>query len=582
MRLNITYTHKPSLSKNLAQAAFIHSNDPRIWLKELSRWGNEAVDWACYAVPESMQSVAVAGLFVVTKKVDLAAVSPHLMWFDRVGERLYLPLNAQLTPSVSDAELEKLLIFDVQLFHPTIGWVGFNKADSLDLGQLLEVTVADNADWTVASKGIDPRPRLHQISIIPPTSNDVMQSFKEGMEQKPLKDIPLKDGSSADDEKSAFDKFKDALKEQLLRGGISALDGLNKYLPENTTGNPSTIDGYYQWLQDRMKALEQKRESELDRLIDLFKTNPDEALKYALPIDNPYADRGAAPPSSGLGTRSTDFNLGEIGGGRAVDGWNTDKHYHDLRKNYIDAANRALDNKDFRRAAYIFAHLLGDFTSAARALEEGGFYREAATLYREHLNNWVGAANCLEKGGLYLEAIELYVKAGFDEKVGDLYKHIGRNKNAVEFYEKAVEKTLLRKSYIEVARLEKDKLADVHRAKATLLRGWLDTSQTNYEQCLKQYFDLMMSESDEAAAQQIEPIFKQSPDQNLSFLSVLINQNHKYKNALFQTTARPIAYQIISNQVANGNRGAASDLEHFFPDDALIGKDAGLFLHRRR
>jgi tetratricopeptide (TPR) repeat protein len=582
MRLNITYTNKPSSNKDLIQAAFINSNDPRIWLKELSNWGNAAADWACYAVPESMQSVFVAGLFVVTKKADLAATSPNLMWFNRVGERLYLPINAELTPSVSEAELTKLLIFDVQLFHPTIGWMGFNRADKLDLGQLLDLSLAEGADWSCAKTGIQVPPKLHQISFIQPTSNDVMQSFRDDMEQKPLKDIPFKDGSTADEEKSAFDKLKDAIKEQLLRGGISALDGLNKLLPENTTGQRGTFEAFYQSLQDRMKALEQKRESELDRLVDLFKTNPDEALKYALPLDNPYADRGVASPSNTLGTRSTDFNLGQIGGGRAVDGWNTDRHYHDLRRSYIDAANRALDSGDFRRAAYIFAHLLGDFTSAANALEQGGFYREAATLYREHLNNLVGAANCLEKGGLYLEAIELYVQVGNDEKVGDLYKRIGQSKNATNFYEKAVEECVKKRKYVEMARLEKDKLADLPRAKATLLRGWLDTNHESYELCLRQYFDLMMSESDEAAAQQIEPIFKQSPEQNLSFLSVLINQNHKFKNALFQTTARPIAYQIISEAVANGNRAAANDLEHFFPDDALIGKDAGLFMHRKR
>jgi tetratricopeptide (TPR) repeat protein len=582
MRLDITYSHKPIIQNNLVQAAFINSNDPRIWLKELSNWGREAADWACYAVPESMQSVSVAGLFVVTKKANLAAISPNLMWFNRVGERLYLPINAELTPSVSEAELTKLLIFDVQLFHPTIGWMGFNRADKLDLGQLLDLSLAEGADWSCAKTGVQVPPKLHQISFIQPSSNDVMQSFRDDMEQKPLKDIPFKDGSTADEGKSAFDKLKDAIKEQLLRGGISALDGLNKLLPENTTGQPGTFDAFYQSLQDRMKALEQKRESELDRLVDLFKTNPDEALKYALPLDNPYADRGVASPSNTLGTRSTDFNLGQIGGGRAVDGWNTDRHYHDLRRSYIDAANRALDSGDFRRAAYIFAHLLGDFTSAANALERGGFYREAATLYREHLNNLVGAANSLEKGGLYLEAIELYVQVGNDEKVGDLYKRIGQTKNATNFYEKAVEDCVKKQKYVEKARLEKDKLMDLPRAKATLLRGWLDTNHQSYELCLRQYFDLMMSESDEAAAQQIEPIFKQSPEQKQSFLDVLINQNKKFKNALFQTTARPIAYQIISEAVANGNRGAASDLEHFFPDDALIGKDAGLFLHRKR
>ncbi|MDZ7878540.1 MAG: hypothetical protein U5L45_12750 [Saprospiraceae bacterium] len=105
MLLDISY--KPQADKNVVQAAFINSSDPRVWLTELSRWGKAAADWACYAVPESMHSVAPSGLFVVTEKAGLTTLSPHLMWFNRVGARLYLPVNAELTPSVSDAELDK-------------------------------------------------------------------------------------------------------------------------------------------------------------------------------------------------------------------------------------------------------------------------------------------------------------------------------------------------------------------------------------------------------------------------------------------------------------------------------------------
>ncbi len=581
MRLDITYTHQPLTKKDAAQAAFINSNDPRVWLTEMSRWGSAAADWACYAVPASLQSVAVVGLFVVTEKPQLDSISPHLLWFSRVGERLFIPINAQLTPSVSEAELAKILIFDVQLFHPTIGWVGFNASDKLDLDKLIDLAVAKDTDWTHAEEGLPARPPLHQINILAPTGKDVFNSFKEGMEQKPLKDIPLKDGSAPNGEKSAFDKMMDDIREQLLRGSRAALDALNNALTENSTGSPSLLDGPYRWLDERMKALQQKRESELQRLLDMFNNDPDEALKYALPLDNPYADRGVAPPSDGLGVRTTDFNLGQLGGGQAVDDWSTDNHYYDLRKKYLEAANRANENGDFRRAAYIYAHLLGDFAAAANVLEQGGFYREAAALHRDHLNNLAAAAKCLEKGELYIEAIGMYGKLEQDEKVGDLYQHIGQRKNAVFYYEKCVKKAIILENYIETARLENEKLNDVARAKATLLRGWSATHYTSSEACLRQYFDFMMLDSDEAAVQQIEPIFKNSPQQQLSFLDVLVNVNKKYLNPHFQKKARPIVYQIVSAEAVQGNRTMVQFLEHFFPEDVLIGKDTDLFLHKK-
>lgn len=581
MRLDITYNMSFSVKKDEAEVAFIHSNDPRVWLTELSRWGSVAANWACYAMPESVRSVAVSGLFVVTEKPELSAISPHLLWFKRVGERLFIPTNAQLTPSVSDAELAKMLIFDVQFFHPTIGWVGFNGSDKLDLAQLLEKPIENATKWHYAKQGLSPRPPLTQIRIQPPQTHNLGEMLQKGLEQKPLKDIPLKDGSKSDEEKSAFDKMIDDIKEQLLRGGRATLERINDMLPENTTGQEGLLDKPYRWINERLSDLQQKRESELKRLLDMFENDPDEALKYALPLENPYSERGIASPSDSLGTRSTDFNLGNLGGGQAVDSWNTDNHYVDLRKKYLEAANKANENGDYRRAAYIYAHLLGDFSSAANVLEQGGFYREAAALYRDHLKNLAAAAICLEKGKLYLEAIELYQKLEQNEKVGDLYQFIGQPKNAAVYYEKCVENALNTKNYIEAARLENEKLRDTTRYKATLLRGWSSQEFTQAETCLRQYFDQLMFESAEEAAQQIAPIFKESPEQKLSFLGVLININFKYSNPDFQNAARPIAYQIVSEELVQGNRGVVNDLEHFFSDDALMGKDISLFLNRK-
>ena len=79
-----------------------------------------------------------------------------------------------------------------------------------------------------------------------------------------------------------------------------------------------------------------------------------------------------------------------------------------LRAKYMELAGREMRLGRYRRAAYIYAHLLGDLTNAAAALIAGKHWREAAVLYRDRLKRPEMAAKCLEQGGLWAEAIEFY------------------------------------------------------------------------------------------------------------------------------------------------------------------------------
>ncbi len=126
--------------------------------------------------------------------------------------------------------------------------------------------------------------------------------------------------------------------------------------------------------------------------------------------------------------------------------------------------------KIFKKAAYIYAHLLSDFSAAAATLRQGKYYREAAVLYKEHLNNLPMAATCYEEGGLIMEAIDIYTGLGKHEKAGDLYKELGRQESALSCYEKCVEAAAAHKDYLEEARIIIDKIEDKPRAKQVLLK----------------------------------------------------------------------------------------------------------------
>lgn len=231
------------------------------------------------------------------------------------------------------------------------------------------------------------------------------------------------------------------------------------------------------------------RRREMNRLMKLLKDDPDEGLKYALPMGG-EAGRGIAPPTGWLMSRLVDFQLGGIGSGGPADIWDLPPDTQlQLITRYRELAAREVQLGRYRRAAYIFAELLGDLNSAATTLISGRFYREAAVLYRDKLKRPLDAARCLEQGGLLLEAIPLYRQQGQIETVGDLYRRLEEHDEADAAYRDAVEKALGKYDYLDAARLLQDKLDLPHEALATLDAGWPHTQQAR--RCLDASFSLL-------------------------------------------------------------------------------------------
>ena len=141
--------------------------------------------------------------------------------------------------------------------------------------------------------------------------------------------------------------------------------------------------------------------------------------------------RGLAPPVGRLTSRRVDFQLGALGGGRALDPWDVP---YDLQQKllakYRELANREKRLKRYRRAAYIYAELIGDVETAAAVLEEGKHFREAAEIYRKHLHKPLLAARTYESGGLFREAVEIYEELELWEEAGDVYGKMEQSSKA--------------------------------------------------------------------------------------------------------------------------------------------------------
>ncbi|MBX0290703.1 hypothetical protein K3G63_09655 [Hymenobacter sp. HSC-4F20] len=584
MQLTLRYT---TTAQRPACAAFLRGPDPGAWLRELGRWNVAPEQLACYVVPQSIRNLRAAGLLVVFKEGPMP--TDCLEPYGVVANRLYVPVTAELWPETTPAELSSMLLWPRQLLHPSIGMVGFGAADEVALLDLLDTPAPRATRWDLAHPGLPARPRLQTIRVQSRPPADLLESMRETIGTEPLTELTKKEKEQDTPVQKALDYLKEgALKTGLrvVQGVGGALAGLADMRTTHSAGaggadnaGPGLLQKLENWLAGNLANLEQKRQGEIERLLRLFGDNPEEALKYAIPLGGPYLNRGAAPPSARLGSRNTTFDLRRLGGGQRVDSWDLGPYEHQLRAQYQRAAQQELAAGHCKKAAYIYAQLLGDYHSAAKALEQGQFYREAATLHKEHLHNSVAAAGCLERGGLLLEAAELYTTLNHHEKAGDLYDQLQQPGAAAQQYELGAAGFLTQENYSEAARLLHRKLHTSGRAKAALLQGWHNSRQP--ETCLRHYFEVVAADSAEEVSAHVRELYREHTPatRRAAFLHVLVSVKERYSTIPdFVATSREVAYEIISQEAQVGNQKLLSLLPNFLPNDPLIAADCSRFL----
>jgi tetratricopeptide (TPR) repeat protein len=560
--------------------AFIRGNAPAIWLREIHNWNIAPAELVCFIISQNNQPGEAAGLFVI-----FSNHLPNLLQVQHpyavIAGKLFIPLDAELSPQVSEPELRSLLIWDYQVFHPAFGFIGFERSDRIQLIDLLQLAEPSSESWHYAHPGQSPWMHLQQISVQPVNAEAIFESVKEAINSKSIEDIPGVESKKS----SALSKLLNPLGQASLKGGLFITKGLISALTAgrsnfiNESDQPGLLNRLTEWMADKLQDLEKQRDTELKRLSDMFETNTDEALQYAIPLSSKYFSRGSGPSSGKLTKRPSIFNLNKLGGGEAIDGWNVDNYYNELRNKYLKAAERAIANKDYKKAAYVYAHLLGDYQQAANALKQGKHYREAAVLYKEHLDNVPEAAACLEEGGLLLEAIDLYTSIDRHEKSGDLYMVLDQEEQAQQSYELSIQLAAGTKDYLEVSRIIAGKLGDTERAKKTLIKGWHDVKQP--EACLEKYFNMVAGEKERPLHQEVKYFFENRglSYKKMSFLNVLDKINQQHPSAELENTCRNIAYELVTGEVEKGNANSLHMLKNFVPADRLLPADCYRFIH---
>jgi hypothetical protein len=575
-----------------ATAWLIPGAGPETWLSRLC-WCRIASDnLKLFVVPQSAKDLSPLGLLIVQCGAGSQGAKTPGHAYARLADKLYVPAEAQLDPDLSEPEIAALLQGDkkIYLFHPAAGWIAFEPGEALDLCALLSPPDELTRDWSLARSGIPADPRLASVQPeIDITLETVMEEIDRQIdtESADLGELPPSPEEPASGILSGLTR---TLQKWTAKAVQKLTQKQPKQSPSGKAAQKTTAQGgrLAQWaarkLQQLDRAVVAMRHRSVLRLLHMLATNPDEGLRYAIPFEE-ARNRGRATPSGNLAAHEVDFNLAHFGGGRPADHWRIKPEFSArLHVKYLELAARETRLGRHRRAAYIYAKLLGMFDQAAGALVAGRHWREAAALYRHRLNRPDQAATCLEQGGLWSEAIALYGELGEYEKAGDLCKKLQQSDEAAKFYRQAVSECLQSGEICTAARLLEVKLAAPDEALEHLATAWPDSSEA--APCLREYFSLVgrLGRHDSAEQKVAALRLQTSNVQEAAVLgSILSEMAGAYPHASVREIAVDAVYLLaavwLPKAVDNARRGLVGAIGRVAPGDRLLQRDCDRYLN---
>lgn len=472
-------------------AWFLPGGDSAEWLAEVATWAVPLEEVRFYLVARGSERepwAPLGALAVPAQPLSSPPTGCRAQPYGRVGRgKLYLPVDARLWPPVDDAEIASAARHAVLIFHPAAGLAGFEDDEARCGWEFVSPPPSVAEDWDVAVGPLPLNERLRSVRLAEP----LLPEDLYGEESKDIgRDAADILPPEPNEPRSPF------IRKILLGAGAAAAAALlmATRLAPRTASAPTWLNALEGWVTQRMAGargeLDRLRHKELNRLLEGLRTNPEDGLRHALPL-TAFAHRGrTATNSTQLGQRNLDFSFARLGGGQAADFWNVPADMQrELANRYREAAHRELKLGRHRRAACIFAELLGDLTSAADALKQGKYFREAAMLYEQKLNQPLAAAACFAEGGLLVEAIALYEKHQRWLDVAALYERLGAHDEARTALRREVEVKRAAGDILTAAKLLETRLSEPDVALELLASTWSSGQQTLA--CLHERFALL-------------------------------------------------------------------------------------------
>ncbi|MBV8381466.1 MAG: tetratricopeptide repeat protein [Planctomycetaceae bacterium] len=384
----------------------------------------------------SGRTFAVAGGFLLKLDEPTPRPIPGAIRLRALAEDLFLPADAELVPTLLDDEAEGLARNRGLVFLPGGRILGFDPRVPLDPSALLVAGARPRRDW-----GPLPRPeplaeRIEEIIVDCPSDSpeDVLGSGDVAIGTEEPRPV-VSDPASTLLGKAALGAGKGMVRlGQML--GFKGLAGLG-----------AGWIGRAVALAPRLSEdLIGRQAAALRELLREFREgDPDRALRRALPLGVPGGTRGAdAYAGDHLPPRDLSYALKDFLGPQQPGGiWLGGQDVMaELTREYRKAAEQALRQGDYRRAAMIYGKLLRDYHAAAQALSRGGLHHDAAILLLAKLDDRAAAARAFEAAGEVDRAVQLYRQVGDHEAAGHLLRRIGEEEAALAEYRIAADQLI--------------------------------------------------------------------------------------------------------------------------------------------
>ncbi len=379
----------------------------------------------------------------------------------QAGPGLFVPIDAALEPNLLGDEARGLR--GVMLPGALLA---LDLSSPIKLSLLLAPPAVRRRQWQPLPQ---PRQRANEITelVLDRPQDDAEELLKQGNEQITGQE-PQPDETGAGRQAKGRAEFTAG----------RALSGLGKALGwkglENAGGK--LIGKGLNHSPKLTQGLLGKQEAALRDLLRRFREGrTDEALRRALPLSG-ETGRGSQPAgNANLPFNNIAYSLGNVlaGSGSAAANWFTERDvYAALVDEYRKAAESARHEGDFRRAAFIYGKLLGDWRLAATMLTQGGLHHDAAVLHLQKLNDKVAAARSYELAGEIDEAVRLYRGSGRHVDAGDLLRRVGEEEAALGEYRSAANDLGERGRYHAAGELLLGKGLRALEALAHFERGW--------------------------------------------------------------------------------------------------------------
>lgn len=562
---------KPSKINNYPTRSFLIRNaSAKEWVLELQRLKFSLQEIQIFPIP-NITANSIWGCFVICSKNLKSNEVGKNQLCQSVFSNFFIAEKSVLLPNINDSDKALLFSEGTYIFHPEFGLVKLEE--EVNFEKLIFSPTENPIEITRPEASIFHPKKVASFYIQPESEEDVLENLEKNTVPKREK-LPHQPLNFFEKGRLAFYKnfFSSKMENKELTGSEKTefgkkMDGfLNSFSDEKN----NTIED---WQKD-YENLAERNQKQLDKLLKMLHDNPEEALKYAIPLDPNNSSRGGAQGSFTLNKRWGDLSAFGTGNWSGVGGGGIDlgEGYFQLENQYRKTALALIQKKEYEKAAFVYLKLLKNPHQAARTLEDGKLYKEAAAIYLKHVNNKHKAAECYEKGNMTYKAIDLYEELENFSKVGDLYVSLNKRNLANQYYTKTAEILMRKNKYLNAAEVFQNKMEDINGAQKILLGGW-EKKHESYN-CLVKYYDNISDPK--ILKSQYDYIYHQKlTDQNkMTFLKVV---QHEFKNKRdLQEHLKNIGYKIIA-QNASQHPQIVQELKKFNMADKEIVKDISRF-----